>query len=165
MRVLILTQGQHTVIADSVYEWASKFKWYAKKDRNTFYAARNIRLPDGRRVTSLLHREILKAPKGVEVDHQDGDGLNNLPDNIRICSSTENARNRSIRPDTISGYKGVYFHKATGKWQAEIQIAGKRVHLGLFEQKIDAAKSYDRASLRLFGEFARPNFPLEVKCA
>lgn len=159
MRVIQLTQGQHTVVADDVYAWASKFEWYAKKDGRTFYAVRNIRLPDGRQANVYLHREIMKVSKGEEVDHQDGDGLHNLPENLRTCSRLENTQNRSIRRDNTSGFKGVSFDRVKGKWSARIQIAGQPIFLGLFDQAIDAAKEYDRAALAGFGEFAKTNFP------
>lgn len=157
MRVIILTQGQHTVVDDDVYEWASKFKWHAKKDGHTFYARRNIRLPDGRRSTRYLHREIVKAALGTEVDHRDHDGLNNLGDNIRTCNHSENRRNCPVSRSNTSGYKGVSLLE--GRWRAQIQIGGQTRHLGYFDQAIDAAKEYDRAAIELFGNFAKLNFP------
>lgn len=164
MRVLILTQGQHTVVDDDVYEWASKFKWYAYRSRRgkSFYALRSIRLPNGKRVKQWLHREILKAGRGVEVDHIDGDGLHNLRENLRLCSPAENKRNCSLRQDNNSGYRGVSFHAAAGKWWARIQISGQPMHLGLFEHLMDAARAYDRAAIKLHGAFARINFPKEL---
>lgn len=160
MRVIFLTQGQHTVVDDAVFEWASQHEWHVKKTDCTFYAARTIRLPDGKQSVSFLHREIMKADKGVEVDHRDGNGLNNRGSNLRLCSGVENSQNRSMRRDNASGYKGVSLHKRAGKWQAQLQIAGQYKYLGLFDQAIDAACAYDTAALAAFGEFARLNFPI-----
>lgn len=159
MRVIILTQGQHTVVADDVYEWANKFKWQAMKGRCTYYAVRKIRLEDGSRATSFLHREIMKASPSDEVDHRDGDGLNNLDENLRICSRLENARNRAMQRNNTSGFKGASFRATRGKWQASIWIAGKQKNLGYFDTAVEAAREYDRAALGRFGEFAKINFP------
>lgn len=152
MRVIILTQGQHTVVDDDVYEWASKFKWHALKTKNGFYAARSIRHPSGRREYLYLHREILAGE--VEVDHFDGDGLNNLRENLRGCSRPENARNVPRHRDNASGFKGV--HLAAGKFRVQIW-AGRKVHLGYFSSKLDAARAYNTAAIKYHGEFARLN--------
>lgn len=161
MRVLILSQGQHTVVDDHVYEWASKFKWSAVRFKNKFYAFRNGLLSDGTRRSIYLHREILKAAPGVEVDHIDGDELNNLNNNLRFCTKTENNRNRPRTTANTSGYKGVSPHSTPGKWRAYISASGPKKHLGLFNTAIEAAHAYDRAAVELHGEFARLNFPKE----
>lgn len=162
MRVIQLTQGQHTVVDDDVYEWASNIKWYARKGRYTFYAARNIRLPNGKRTTQWLHREILKALPEVEVDHADGDGLHNLRENLRLCSLAENLRNRRKDRNNTSGHIGVGVHY--GKWRARISVSGVQKHLGYFETAIEAANARDAAAIESHGAFARLNFPLGAPC-
>lgn len=163
MRVLILTKGQHTVVDDDVYEWASKFKWMASESprtKHTYYAVRRERRPGpSRQRTVILHREIMGAPKGVLVDHEDGDGLNNLRDNLRLCTVGQNTQNQRIRKDKSSQYKGVSWNKRQGVWDARVCSAGRKIFLGLFREELDAARAYDSAALRLHGTFARLNFP------
>lgn len=160
MRVLILTQGQHTVVADDTFEWASKFKWYARRSCDTFYAVRKVLLPSGKWTVRQLHREILGALPGDFVDHWDGDGLHNLPENIRLCSRAENARNRS-KQNSASGYKGValYATRRSFRWRARIYVDNAPILLGTFRTAIEAARAYDCAAIELHGEFARLNFP------
>lgn len=160
MRVIQLTKGQHTVVESCVYEWASKVNWCALRSRNGFYAGRNVSRRQGGG-TILLHREILKAPLGVEVDHIDGDGLNNLIENLRFCSHAQNIQNSPKKCNNTSGHKGVAFSRAAGRWQAQITVRGRQMYLGLFDTAIDAAVAYDNAATELHGEFARLNFPVE----
>lgn len=156
MKIISLTQGQFTTVDDATYEWASKFRWSAERRRNTFYATRNIRLPDGRRTTQYLHREIMKADEGVEVDHRDGDGGNNLPENLRTCSHAENARNRPKTCLNASGHKGVSFKRDVGKWRAQIGVGGRvSKFLGCFDTVEQASAAYKAAAEKHHGEFTR----------
>lgn len=94
---------------------------------------------------------------GKLIDHRDGNGLNNLPSNLRIATSTENSRNRRKNSNNQSGYKGVCW--CARKWRAAIRVNGKLKHLGYFENVTDAALAYDVAAIHYFGEFAHLNFP------
>ena len=152
-----LTQGKFALVDDDVFEWASKFKWYAHRMGRCFYAGRKIgKYPHQK--SSLLHREIMNAPDGVTVDHISGDGLDNRRENMRLASRIENNRNRRLNANSTSGFKGAYWHKASGKWTAQISIRGKRIHLGLFATPEQAALAYDEAAIKHFGEFAKANF-------
>lgn len=158
MRVLILTRGQHTVVDDDVYEWASKFKWQAHSaghGSKKFYAARSIR-ESGKNKTILLHREILHS--AFEVDHKDGDSLNNLKENLRAATHAQNSKNRIKAIKNTSGFIGVSFHRRIKKWQAYIS-ARPIVCLGYFETVLEAARARDLAAQKLYGDFARLNFP------
>jgi len=104
-----------------------------------------------------LHRLIMNARKGEYVDHIDGDRLNNTLENLRICRKQQNEFNQKIRRDNSTGYKGVSFFKARGKYRAYINKDRKRYELGLFEKKEDAALAYNEKAIELFGEFARLN--------
>ncbi len=92
-------------------------------------------------------------------DHIDGNGLNNRRSNLRPASNSQQVANQGVRSDNTSGYKGVTWREDRGKWEAKIQSGGKRRCLGLFDDKIEAAKVYDHAALEAFGEFAVLNFP------
>jgi hypothetical protein len=108
-----------------------------------------------------LHRQIMGIPEGTRqlVDHRDGDGLNNARSNLRIASRAQNNMNRGPRAGSSSRFKGVFFHKASCKWMAEIRCDGRADYLGLFGSEEAAARAYDTAAVRLHGDFARLNFP------
>ncbi len=105
-----------------------------------------------------MHRELLQVPAGKFTDHIDGDGLNNQRRNLRICTRAENQRNRRIYDDSVSGYKGISWHKRLGKWRATIKVDGIQISLGCFTSAKKAAHVYDDAAIKYYGEFARPNF-------
>jgi hypothetical protein len=111
--------------------------------------------------TGKLHRMILKAPKGKVVDHINHNKLDNRRTNIRICTPQENARHCKKTTPTKSGLKGVYDNRH-GKWAAAIRVDDKLLHLGTFSTKEDAARTYDAAARKYFGEFALANFPQEI---
>jgi hypothetical protein len=90
----------------------------------------------------------------MQVDHIDGDGLNNCRDNLRVCSSEQNAKNIKVRPGRLKGITPV-----GSKWQAQIAAEGRHLYLGLFESPELAAKAYDRAARKYHGEFAATNSP------
>lgn len=139
-------------VDDEDHDRLAKHKWYLRKDG---YAGRNEH-PDGKTKTILLHRAVLDAPAGMQVDHIDGDKLNNRRSNLRLVTPAQNQYNR--RPsDGSSRYKGVSWHKRHTRWTAYIKIDGKQHYLGFFENEIDAAVAYDMAALEHFGEYARPN--------
>jgi hypothetical protein len=98
-------------------------------------------------------------PEGLQVDHEDGNGLNNQRSNLRIASPTQNQGNARRRKDNTSGYKGVSWYRRTNKWKAHIRVDKKLRHLGYFIDLTDAARAYDAAALEHFGEFAHLNFP------
>lgn len=92
-------------------------------------------------------------PVGFDIDHIDGNGLNNSPKNLRIATRAENMRNRGKNKNNTSGSKGVYWHKQRQKWLAAIKINGRFKSLGLFSSTSEAAAAYESASRELFGEF------------
>lgn len=89
-----------------------------------------------------------------QIDHKDRDQSNNRLENLRLATNSDNQANQSLGRNNTSGFKGVSLHRKTGKWAAEVQCNGKRKRLGLFSDKIEAAKAYNREALACFGEFA-----------
>lgn len=123
----------------------------------TKYAGRRLPKKNGKQQASLMHREILGAKKGEEVDHKNGNGLDNRKENLRLCTRSQNNMNSTKRAGTSSKFKGVYFNKARSKWAAEIEIGGMGKSLGLFINEIDAAHAYNLAAKKHFREFAKLN--------
>lgn len=154
MKKIPLTKGKFAIVDDDDYEWLSQWKWYAAKGHNTYYAKRHT-TKQGSYTTIEMHTLICDAE---QIDHKDGNGLNNQRNNLRPATYSQNAANRTKQINNTSGFKGVYWHKHASKWYARIQVNNKRINLGYFTNKIEAAKSYDKAASIYFGEFAKLNF-------
>lgn len=157
-REIILTRGQVALVDDGDYDSLIQNKWCAdwNKGTRTFYAIRKTIL-NGKKVTVRMHREILGLAHGYKRDgeHINGDTLDNRRDNLRIATRSQNARNRGKQSNNKSGYKGVHFHKASGKWIAEIGLNGKHIYLGLYSTPQLAHEAYCKAAEQLHGEYAR----------
>lgn len=89
------------------------------------------------------------------VDHSDMDPLNNKIGNLRDASKSQNMANRREQSNNTSGFKGIWFHKQSGKWGASIKVKGKKIHLGLYLTELEAHAAYEKAARAYFGEFAR----------
>jgi len=108
----------------------------------------------------MMHREVLKVPDYLLVDHINHNGLDNRKANLRPATKTQNGRNR--RKVNIqrcrSRYKGPCWYGRKKKWGVKIMVDGKSIFLGYFDDEIDAAKAYDTAAKKYFGDFASLNF-------
>lgn len=154
-----LTQGYSTKVSEVDAKELRSKKWFAVKKGNTVYAFSSETNSDGKRKNIPMHRFIMNPDRGVFVDHKNGDGLDNRRDNLRLVSHAQNQRNRKNAKNNKSGYKGVSIDKRSGKYRASIGVDGKSIHLGLFTIAEDAAKVYDKASVRYHGVYGRRNFP------
>ena len=114
-----------------------------------------------------LHRYIMDAPKGFEVDHIDMNRLNNCRTNLRICTHQQNQCNQPLQVNNTSGVTGVRFYKARNKYVARIKFYGKDIHLGYYKTKLEATQARDTGAKLLFGEFAVlnnvPEAPYHIK--
>lgn len=153
-----LTMGKVTIVDQDVYEEFVKFKWYAEKQPNSFYAARTP-IVNGKKLHVKLHRVIMNAPPNQRVDHIDLNGLNNVRSNLRLVTISQNAMNGRGHQDGSSRHRGVYWFADRGKWVAKICKEGRRKSLGYYINEDDAGRAYDAAAIELFGEFANLNFP------
>lgn len=157
--LVFLTKGRVAIIDSAEAELVLSREWYFNPSpAGHGYAVRTRRKDDGPGTNTIhLHRVIL----GVEcdVDHINGDKLDNRRCNLRPANRSNNNANGKIRSDNTSGYRGVYWHRANSKWVAQIQRDGKAKYIGSFFTAEEAAMAWDAAALEAHGEFAHLNFP------
>jgi hypothetical protein len=159
MKLIPLTQNQFAQVDDSDFYIQGRYKWYAQKSKDTYYAIRHKRI-DGKLKCVLLHREIMNTPDDMQVDHGDHNGLNCQRYNMTNCTVSQNQMN--CLPHGKSKYIGVSFMvKGTRTYiRAEITVNKKRIRLGLFKTEEDAARKRDEYAKLYHGKFANLNFPL-----
>jgi hypothetical protein len=156
--LVVLTQDKAAVVDAEDCEWLSKFKWHAHERGRTWYARRAA---SSRTVS--MHRAILEHHgydlTSGEVDHINGDGLDNRKSNLQIVSHAENIRKSRVQKNNKSVFRGVSWHKGDRRWRAFVEVDNVRKYLGSFKNKIDAALAYDQAAKKYFGRFATLNLP------
>lgn len=156
MKEIVLTREKTALVDDEDFEELNKYKWCTYSGPWGCYAVRALPRSGGKHRIVRMHRSILDAPDGIQVDHINHNTLDNRRENLRLCTNLENSRNRiSIRGS--SRYKGVGWHKQRSKWRAYIKVNGKDISLGLFTKEVDAAVVYNNAAIEHFGEFANLN--------
>lgn len=151
-----LTRGQYALVDDDDFERISQSKWYCKADG---YAARKD-WSTGEPKQVYMHRQILNAPDGVMVDHINANRLDNRRSNLRLVNSIQNSRRQSPMKGTTSEYKGVSFYQ--DQWYVRIHVDGKSRYYGRYREEKLAARVYDYAASKHYGEYARINFPDEL---
>lgn len=152
--VIPLSNGRFAIIDAADAPLVEGRNWHAARSRNTFYARTNDLRREGRGRGSLrLHRVILGAADGTEVDHIDGNGLNNRRCNLRSTTTGENQRNAKLRKDNRTGLKGV--SRRGDRWVARITHEKQLIYLGTYDEALAAYAAYCTAAENLHGEFAR----------
>lgn len=156
MAVVSLTQGQFALVDDADLATISAYRWrYQRRyDGRGGYATTHVRGADGIKRQMGMHRLLLAPPSHLQVDHINGDGLDNRRANIRICTSAQNAANRPSR----KAIKGIC-QRGAGRYLAVIYSTPGRYEFGPFETEHEAGRAYDAACRILHGEFGRLNFP------
>ncbi|MBI4675021.1 MAG: HNH endonuclease [Chloroflexi bacterium] len=145
-----LTRNAFALVDNSDFEWLNQWNWILSNSRGRLYARRAIsRFEGGGSI--VMHRQIMDPPAGMEVDHINGDGLDNRRANLRLVTKEQNLRSRRTFKNNTSGYKGVVFNSKNGRWRASLNI-------GTFDTPEEAARAYDRVIRNLFGSLAKPNF-------
>lgn len=154
--------GVEIIVDDEWYEMLSAVSWGVVSNKKPggkkiSYAVFSI-TKNGKQIKDQMHRVITDAPKNKQVDHINGNTLDNRFCNLRICDQSENKRNRiGWYKKTSSKHKGVCWDKARGKWLAKIRLNHKQINLGRFKTEKEAAMVYNEAALKYHGEFARLN--------
>ena len=158
-RIIALTHGKIAIVDESYHEVVSQRKWHTignqKRTTPNIYAGRT-EIRNGKQIIVFMHREILgiEYEDETQVDHINGDGLDNRRSNLRIATPCQNAWNQGRSSRNTSGYKGVSWNKKEGKWIARITVKGHRYFLGYFATAELAYAAYCEKSRELHGEFA-----------
>jgi len=159
VKTVPLTQGLSASVDDRDFEKVSGVKWYAARYGRLVYAQREFRLGDGITRCVKMHQLILPPVHGKIIDHKDGNGLNCCRYNLRYATDLNNGSNKRKRlQKSTSVFKGVHWRKDNQKWRASIRVNWKLISLGQFDSEESAARAYDTAAKKHFGEFASLNF-------
>lgn len=150
-------KGLKFQVSNSSFKEVSKYTWWLGRNG---YATTQLKFPEkGRWIPVTLHRLLKGFPKGVEIDHRDGNKHNYQLSNLRIATHQQNARNRPRQNNNMSSkYKGVTWHKDRNKWVARLQVLNKNLYCGIFSSEEDAARAYDKKAKQIFGKFVKLNF-------
>jgi len=161
--------GCVALVDDEDYEWLNNTYWHVAKNKGKYVDYAMGSAKDGDKfVTKRMHREIMKKygllKDGDQIDHINGNGLDNRKENLRACTNGQNQANskKMIAQKAHSIYKGVSWNNGCKKWSSHICKDKKLISLGYYEEQVIAAKAYDRAAIILHKEFAFLNFPKEI---
>ncbi len=150
MGIFVLATGEAVSVDDRDLEWAEDFSWRRLLNRRDGRGSKTyVMNGEGR----LIHRLLTNAPPHLQVDHIDGDGLNNRRQNLRLSTRSQNACNRGKQLNNTSGYKNVYWSKQAGKWLAAVKTNQRMQNLGLYETKEEAHSVVCKARRLLHGDF------------
>lgn len=155
IRLIPLTKGQNTAVDSRNYEWLNQWNWCVKTggtNHSKFYAARTV-IKDGVKKTVFMHRVIvgLSDEDPRDVDHHNGDGLDNRQRNLRPCTRPENCANSPRNKKNTSGYKWVSLERNHGRKPWKVIIGGR--YVGHYASAHEAHEASKEAATRLYGEF------------
>jgi len=153
MKLIELNKGMHAKVDDDDFDRISSVKWSVSKHGNCYYANRGF-MENGKLRSVQMHQEILNFPDGVDIDHINGDALDNQKCNLRICSHQQNTFNRRPNKSTDTGYKDIHFVQKTHQFTVCITKDSKKKHIGNFKTLSEAVVAYNDAADTLHGEFA-----------
>ena len=154
IKAIRLTDGGFTIVDNADFESLNSKRW----GRNPSGHVRRYRKVGGVNHIIYMHREIMNAPDGVEVDHANGYPHDNTRRNLRFGNTSQNQGNAKLQErDKTAPFKGVTYHKRDKKWQASITHKMRLIWLGYFDTPEAAALAYNAAAQKQWGEFARLN--------
>lgn len=145
-RSIHLDGGRSTLVDQEDYERLVEYSWRVHS-KGYAVTSRGI----------LMHRMLMIPEDGKQIDHINGDKLDNRKANLRVCTNGQNHMNIKKYAGKTSKYKGVWWNKERGKWQTDIKLDKKKRYVGRFEDENEAGLAYNAAAIALFGEFALLN--------
>ena len=151
-REIPLTKGLTALVDDEDYAAVSSHSWCADVVHQSLVYAQS-RL--GNKTQRLLRFVLVIQDGAVHVDHINGNGLDCRKKNLRVCTVMQNHFNMKVHADSTTGYTGVSFNRAVGKYESYINKDGRRTHLGYFTSKEEAKEARDSMAIVLHKEFAR----------
>ena len=173
MQVIKTKDGYAVMVDDQDYALVSQYTWSVTSRNNLQYAYRKVAIKTDDRENwgwttriRLMHQDIM--PGHPMIDHVDGNGLNNLRNNLRPTTMSNNLANQGKHKmgwrghECTSRYKGVCWVEKFQKWVATIVKAGHQYWLGKFDDETEAARAYDKKAIELYGEYAKTNSQLEL---
>ena len=141
------------LVSDEDYEQINKHTWHVRKKRHVYYALRYTKDRNGKIKKIWMHRQIIGTPICLEMDHINGNGLDNQRENLRVATTMQNSRNRhNSKRKSKTGYAGVE-SKGRG-YKAYIHFNYKKYFLGYYYSPKTAFDAHVKASIELFGEFS-----------
>lgn len=152
MKFILIYGGKESLVDDEDFQILSGFKWSIDGHG---YATRGIVTGPNKTTSVKMHRQIMRLipGDGKLVDHINGNKIDNRKENLRLCTVSENARNRGPTKFNSLGLKGV--KKRKNKFSANIMADGISHYLGVFDNKEDAAYAYAEASKKLHLKFSK----------
>lgn len=160
MKIIQLTKNKFAIVDDEDYKRVSALKWQAVLNKKIYYAYHSVGivLLNGRKSSKhiKMHRFIMGINDSkIQVDHINGNGLDNRKENLRLCTNSQNSKNRKGYSTNTSGFRGVSLdkRKTINPWVAQINECGKRRWLGYFSTAEEAARAFDKAAKEIYGEF------------
>ena len=162
-----LTKGYVAIIDDEDFERVSKIKWHVHTVNDPLkppYASGYLKKPYR---LVLLHRFIMNPPKDLQIDHINGNSLDNRKSNLRVCTANQNKANHKKHRNSKSRFIGVCPNSGGDKRKDGTRWINKKhpwkavcrhFVIGTFKTEEEAARAYDVKAREFHGEFARTNF-------
>lgn len=149
---IYLSNGKYSLVDEEDYDLLMQHKWHYS---NSGYASKRFS-----KKTVSIHRFVMDkylTADNLVIDHINRNRLDNRKSNLRVCTTQQNCWYRKTKAK--SGYRGVYWHNRSNLWYSQIRDKdSKKIHIGMFNNVVDAAKAYDVYSKKLHGDFAVLNF-------
>lgn len=145
-------KDKFALVDDEDFEKLNEYNWFFCNG----YASKHNKKSKHNNIQFKMHRFIMNCPKNLQVDHINGNKLDNRRKNLRICTLKQNCRHKGFSKNNTSGYKGVYWDNTHKYWVAKLE-KNRKIYAFYFKDKLIAAKKYNELALKYHGEFALIN--------